>query len=363
MKNRYVAILAGGRGERFWPQSRVSRPKHLLNIVGKEPMLVQTLNRLKNTLLPQNTFIITHTEQKTSIHQICPEVAVSHIIEEPLPKDTAAAISLASALAYHQNPEAVLAILPADHAIHNHAGFTKTLCYAFELAESTQDLITLGINPHFPATGYGYIQKGQLIPNASSPTYKVLKFVEKPNRFQAQEYLDSGSYFWNAGMFIAKISVFIELFRKFSEPHFHFIQALQKLHFSPSTSSCPSSLESLYAALPKNSFDYAIAEKAPNIICLEAQFDWDDVGEWTSLFRHHTSDQQGNIIQGSAVLEDCKNNLIVNTDGHLTAMIGVQDLVVIHTADATLICPKDRTQELKKLISQIEKSEKASTLL
>lgn len=357
----YCCIIAGGRGERFWPKSRKDTPKHFLPIVGDKSMISQTVDRAASVCGMDHLFIITNKEQKLQCEQVCQGIKVNHIIGEPESRDTAAAIALATTIVKSKDPYATIAILPADHTIKDVKAYHKALGWASELAKTSQKLVTIGIPPHFPSTSYGYILKGSSLKNTDLPTYEVQKFVEKPNAETATAYLASGEYFWNAGMFISTVSNLESLFKKHAPEYYAFIQNVSSM--ATDEAEFLQSITKHYSKLPKISFDYAIVEKTTDILTIEAPFDWDDVGEWTSLERHHAGDLQGNIIQGQAILEDCKNNLIINSDGHLTALIGVEDLVVVQTHDATLICPKSRATEIKKLIKQIEQDNSLACLL
>ena len=203
MKNRFIVIMAGGRGERFWPQSRLKRPKHLLPIVGDAPMLTQTIRRLEGLVPVERIFVITNAEQRESVLETCPDLLPERIIGEPVGRDTAAAVGLAALLVAYEGEDSSFALLPADHVIEDAKGFQKTLETAFEAAEAEEQLMTIGIKPTFPATGFGYLEKGSdLGEYLGRSVTEVSRFVEKPNLEKAQEYVDAGKYFWNAGMFV-----------------------------------------------------------------------------------------------------------------------------------------------------------------
>lgn len=350
--------MAGGRGERFWPQSRLQRPKHLIPIVGSDTMLTQTINRLKNVVPLQNIFIITNKEQLQATKLVCPNLSSDQIIAEPIGKDTAAAVGLAKVLVKQKDPNAAFAILPADHIIHDVQNLEKCLNGAFEAALTDNVLVTIGIVPSSPSTAYGYIKKS---PSQNPNLFKVEKFVEKPNIETAKTYLDSGDYFWNAGMFIWSVPSIESALQTHCPDLSKALSSLEsKLNAKEDLTNC---LEVLYPQLPKISIDYALLEKAQNIVTIPSSFDWDDVGEWPAIARHNTPDSENNVTNGESILYQSSNNIVVNENGHLTALIGIDNLIVVQTQDATLICHKDKAQDIKHLLKKIQASPKHQHLL
>lgn len=352
MNDKFVVIMAGGRGERFWPQSRLKKPKHLLPIVGNKSMLGQTVDRLQGIVPIENVLIITNQEQRDSVLEVCPELLPENVIGEPVGRDTAAAVGLAMMLVKSRNPNAIFAMLPADHVIHDSDGFKKVMEAGFATAEKDAVLVTIGIEPTGPATGYGYIHKGDVLAEENSLTvYKVQRFVEKPDLATAESYIASKEYFWNAGMFIWSVSTIESAFEK-SVPSLY--QSLQVIEQAISSGDAIDAvLEKEYPGLEKISVDYAIMEKADNVVTMPSAFDWDDVGEWPAIARHFDKDGEGNVTNGSSALHEASNNIIVSPDGHLTALVGVDDLIVVHTEDATLVCPKSKAQDIKQLVKKI----------
>ncbi len=350
--NRYVVIMAGGKGERFWPVSRLSRPKHLLPIVGDKPMLRQTVDRLEGLVPAEHVIIVTNKEQEAAIREICPDLPAENIVSEPVGRDTAPAVGLAALLVKKRDPEAIFAMLPADHVIHDVEGFQKVMDSGFELAEAGEVLITIGIAPTHPATGYGYIHKGEMKGSSSqTPAYKVQKFVEKPDTETAQQYLDSGEYYWNAGMFIWSVHSIYKSIEQFNPGLFASLNEIESL--THSGTSLENALADIYPTLEKISIDYSVMEKADNVETIESNFDWDDVGEWPAIERHSDKDEAGNLLSGLGLVSNCSNNIIYNDGERVTAIYGVDELIVVHTADATLICPKSKAQEIKKLVKQL----------
>lgn len=363
MSDRYVVIMAGGRGERFWPESRLARPKQLLPIVGDKAMLAQTIERLEGLVPVENIFVITNSVQHDAVLEVCPELDPEKVIGEPVGRDTAAAVGLATILVNRENANATFAMLPADAVIYDVEGFCSTLTTAFNAAEASPVLTTIGIQAKFPATGYGYIQQGEEITQFSGKSvFQVKRFVEKPKLELAKEYLESGDYFWNAGMFIWSVAAITAEMKKNTPSLWMSLQAINK--GLDEGSPLNSLLEEHYPKLEKISIDYAIIEKAENIVMVESQFDWDDVGEWTALERHYPADDSGNVARGTVHAQDSKDNIVFSRDkNRLVTLLGVQDLIVVETKDATLICHKDKAQQIKDLVRTIGETEALKHLM
>lgn len=349
---KYVVIMAGGKGERFWPQSRIRRPKHLLPIVGKSPMLTQTVDRLAGLVPVENILIITNIEQREAVLEVCPNIPEENVIGEPVGRDTAAAVGLAATLVSMRDPNGVFAIIPADHVIKDSTAFQSILGAALSTAEYSDAIVTVGIRPDSPATGYGYIHRGAKESESNGHTvYAVEKFVEKPNLEKAKEYLASGEYLWNGGMFIWKASVVEQALGQFTPVLKAALDKIrQSLEAGEDMQEC---LAVQYPSLEKISVDYAIIEKAKNVKTLEATFDWDDVGEWPAIERHFPKDENKNVCRGEVELMDAKNNIVFTENKHLVAILGVDDLIVVNSPEATLISHKDRAQDIKKIVQQI----------
>jgi len=333
--------------------SRLARPKQLLPIVGEKPMLTQTVERLSSIIDAKDVFVITNAEQRDAVLEVCPDLDPAKVIGEPVGRDTAAAVGLAAILVKREDPEATFAMLPADAVIHDAGGLCATLESAFRAAEEKPVLATIGITPTFPATGYGYIQQGDKLGDyAERAVLNVKRFVEKPDTPTAQSYLDSGNYFWNAGMFIWSVPSIVTELQK-STPGLW--ASLQKIETGLGAGTdLDTLLGEHYPALEKISVDYAIIEKATNVVMVESCFDWDDVGEWPAVARHYPADESGNVVRGCAELADAQGNIIYsNDDQHLVALLGVKDLIVVKTGDATLVCHKDKAQEIKALVKSI----------
>jgi mannose-1-phosphate guanylyltransferase len=362
VENRYVVIMAGGKGERFWPQSRLSRPKHLLPIVGDRPMLTQTVERLEGLVPPERVLVITNAEQRDAVLEVCPMLPPGNVIAEPVGRDTAAAVGLATVLVQARDPNGCFAMLPADHIIHDTAGFRSVLDCAFEAAEAEDTLVTIGIKAAYAATGYGYIHRGEVGQECSGrPVYTVRAFREKPDLATATDYVESGEYYWNAGMFFWRVPVISAEFETHTSGLWKALGAIR------SGLSEGKPLDDLladhYPGLEKISVDFAIMEKARSVQVVESAFDWDDVGEWPAVERHYPKDDSGNVAKGQAVVLGGCGNIIVNEEGHTTALVGVDDLIVVQTPDATLVCPKAKAQEIKNLVKSLSGDSRFKDLL
>ena len=318
-------------------------------------MLAQTLDRLEAIIPPQNCFIITNSEQREAILEISPQLPPENVVGEPMGRDTAAAVALATLLVQRRNPDARIAMLPADAAIYDTEGFRKTVLAAFQAADADGSaLVTIGIQPTFPATAYGYLKRAGTIANVGDgdiPCYQVERFVEKPDQAKAEAYLAEGGYYWNAGMFIWQLSAITAELQRNTPGLWTAVQAIgTALDAGQSLDDC---LAEHYPKLEKISIDYAVMEKAQNVQMVPSGFDWDDVGEWPAIARHTPQDADGNTIKGDALIDDGHNNIVVGENGHLTVLIGMDDLIVVQTPDATLICPRDKAQALKTTVHKI----------
>lgn len=355
MTQPFAVIIAGGRGERFWPQSRARRPKHLLAIVGEKPMLTQTVERVRPLVSAENTFVITSALQAKAVREVCAAAGIpaANVVAEPVGRDTAAAVALAAALVAQRDPTGVFAVLPADHVIKDEAAYREDLRVAFAVAQEKPVIVTIGIKPNEPATGFGYIKKGAGDgAYFGCETFVAEAFCEKPDLETAIVYVATGSYLWNAGMFIWSVPVVTAGLKQHAPALYEGLapvrSALEKnLPLMPA-------LARAYRKLEKISIDYALLEKSRNVVVIPARFDWDDVGAWPALARHNAQDAQGNVLRGRVFVEQGKNNIVVSHDKHLLAVVGADDLVVVHTKDATLVCPKNRVQDIKALLKRIE---------
>lgn len=346
----FVFILAGGSGERFWPLSRHHLPKHLLKLFSDRTLLEETVRRLDGLVDPKQIFILTNEAQIEGIEAGVHGFPRENIIAEPAKRDTAPAATLANSIAFVRNPSAVVVLLPADHIIHDRAAFQATLSAAIAQAKREAALITIGIKPSWPSDGFGYLELGKKLPDASSTAFfKVNRFVEKPNRQTAEGYLKSGNFRWNAGMFVWQAAVF----QKELESHAPELAAFAR-EFP--AGDFEAHLHTRFPTLPKISLDYAIMEKASHVAAAEAGFDWDDVGAWTALPAHIPQDENQNTLRGSTLVMEGKNNIVFSTQRRVV-VCGASDLVVVETADAILVCHRDAVQKIKQVLPHLSPEE------
>ncbi len=363
----YVVIIAGGKGERFWPQSRAARPKHLLPVVGTTPLLVQTLDRVRGIAPAKNTFVITSAVQAREVARVCRGlIPAANVVAEPAGRDTAAAVGLAAALVGARDPQGVFAVLPADHVIHDTKAYQRDLRAAFAAAGAAAVMVTIGIAPTEPATGFGYIQRGGEwgrvgAGKTAKIVYEVKRFVEKPKADVAASYLASGDYVWNAGMFVWSVPVVEAAFAAHAP---ELDAGLAKIRAALKKKQVLAAvLQKVYPALVKISVDYALLEKSTNVVMVPSSFDWDDVGAWPAVAKHFRPDAAGNAGRGEVIVEQGGGNLVFAEAGHLVTLLGVDDLVVVHTKDATLVMPKARAQDIKALLAKVALRPDAAKLL
>lgn len=357
--SRYAVILAGGRGERFWPLSRAARPKQLLALVGNRPLLAQAVERLEGLVPPERVLVLTNADLVEATRKAAPELPPENIFGEPVGRDTAPAVALATALVKARDPKGVFAILTADHIMGDLPRFRATLAAAMDIAKDGQHLVTIGIKPTEPSTGYGYIEQGDAFEAARGIEFrKVKRFVEKPDRATAESYLSSGRYAWNSGMFIWSVPAIESALLKYQP------ELGAKVGEWAAAARAPTFSDELAKSFPevtKISIDYAVMEKADNIIVATGTFAWDDVGSWPALERHFPADADGNVLIGDAVGVDTHSN-IVFSQGRLTALVGVKDLIVVQSEDATLVCHRDEAQNIKALLAKLRAAGRTEVL-
>ncbi|MFC1805702.1 mannose-1-phosphate guanylyltransferase [Planctomycetota bacterium] len=350
----HAVIMAGGSGRRFWPQSRRRRPKQVLPVGGKRPLIAETLLRLEGFVPPDRTYIVTAEEQVAPLLGALGVQAPPRVVAEPFGRDTAACIGLAAVHVRRADPEGVMLVMPADQVIEPVERFHEVMVAGAEIADDGKSLVTFGITPTHPATGYGYIHRGSLVSEVDGiPVYDVLRFREKPAEETAEEYLDSGEYYWNSGIFCWRASAILDCIRRFT-PELH--AALEKIGSAIATTAEDVVLREAYEPLEKISIDYAVMERAETIRVVEADFRWSDVGSWASVarLRGAEADAAGNVVVGEATLLDCADSLVIGEGGHLIGVVGLEHVVVVQTKDATLVCSKEHAERVKGLVEEIE---------
>src|SRR2546423_15659724 len=369
--NRFVIIMAGGKGERFWPVSRAKTPKQLITLLGKRSFLQQAVDRVLPVVPIKNIFVITNDVQAPQVRQQLPKLPKGNVVAEPVGRDTCAAVTLGAALVGARSTTGVMAVLPADHVIPEEKKFQQVLSDAFDLASRGQAIITIGIKPTAPDTGYGYIRVGEPLPppqgvkSYKTVFYRAEQFVEKPNFDRALEYLNSGQYRWNAGMFIWSFVTITEGMQKHQPEMYEACQRWFKVANNPAKLN--KLLAKEYPDLKKISIDYALMEHAQNVIVADGDFEWDDLGSWNALAHHLKADPEGNCAVGDFIHVDAARNIIFDarTKDRRTpiAVVGLRDSILVQTDDATLLAHKSQAQKVKELVKKLSEDPKLKKLV
>jgi len=369
--DRFVIIMAGGKGERFWPVSREHAPKQLLRLLGDRSFLQQAVERVLPVVTLKNVIIITNETQAPEVRKQLPKLPKDNVISEPIGRDTTAAVTLGAALVGARSTTAVMAVLPADHVIPEEKKFQQVLSDAFDLASRGQAIITIGIKPTEPATGYGYIRVGEPLPppQGAKPYktafYRAEQFVEKPLFDKALEYLNSEQYRWNAGMFIWSFVTITEGLQKHQPDMYAACQRWFKVAASPS--KLTRLLAKEYPELRRISIDYALMEHAQNVIVADGAFEWDDLGSWTALARHLKHDPEGNCAVADFIHVDGARNIIFDARSKPRrtpiAVVGLRDSILVQTDDATLLAHKSQAQKVKELVKRLAEDPKLKKLV
>lgn len=345
--------MAGGIGSRFWPVSRTGCPKQFLDILGTGKTLIQsTFERFSGFIPKENIYIITADEYVPLVQEQLPGISKEQILSEPSRKNTAPCIAYISYKLAKSNPEACLLCAPADHLILDTTTFIKTALEAFEFVATHRALITLGIKPLYPNTGYGYIQYEQEA--VSDNVYKVKTFTEKPNAELAQTFITSGDFLWNAGIFVWQIKNIIQAFEQYL-PEMHEVFIAEQNQFN--TAGEHNAIERIYPQCSNISIDYGIMEKADNVYIIPSSFGWSDLGTWNSAYDHFEKDYYGNAVSGdNVVVIDARNCMVHAPDQKLVVLQGLEGHIVIDTNDVLLICKKDREQEIKEYVAEVKRN-------
>lgn len=347
-----AVIMAGGKGERFWPKSRKLLPKQFLSLTDDGKTMIQlTVERLKSVVDIDDVYIVTNKDYKELVLSQVEGIPEKNILLEPVAKNTAPCIGLAAMHIKKKYEDAVMLVLPSDHLIKYNEIYIDTLKAAIDVAKEDDNLITIGITPSYPETGYGYINFGRDEDDIKrNNIYRVKRFVEKPNLETAKEYLSSGRYLWNSGMFVWKSSTILNNFRELLPETF---EGLNKIFETIDTEDEEEILEREFSKFHSESIDYGIMERAKNIYTIPGSFGWDDVGSWLALERINKTNDDGNVIKGNVITINSKKSIIQGQD-KLIATIGIEDLIIVDTNDALLIASKDSTQEVKKVIENLK---------
>jgi mannose-1-phosphate guanylyltransferase len=339
--------MAGGKGERFWPLSTSKHPKQLLALVGDKPLIAQAVDRLDGLVPPENVFVVTNADLVEATREAAPLLPPENIVGEPIGRDTAAAVACGGALVKARDEEGVFAVLTADQVMGDLDLFSATLKGGMDLAEQNEILVTIGIEPAYPSTGFGYIESGDTFAKENGVEFrKANRFVEKPDEATATQYLETGRFYWNSGMFIWSIP---SLEKAFASHCPEMRELMDTLTGYAKDGKIVEGMDATYPDLGRISVDYALMEKADNIVMACGTFAWDDVGSWPALESHFEQDEDGNTRIGEVETLDANGNIILSGD-RLTAVIGVKDLIVVQAEGVTLVCPKDRAQDIKQMV-------------
>jgi len=343
----HAVILAGGSGTRFWPRSRRDRPKQLLDILGDKPLIALTIDRLGGLFRRERIWVVTHRDQVAGVRRHV-DLDDDRILIEPSSRNTAPAVGLAALrLRREAGDDAVFAMLPSDHYVADVDAFLKTLMIAKDVAAQGQ-LVTIGIRPRYPETGYGYIDVGEALEELEYPgVHQVSQFVEKPDPQTAARYVESGAYMWNSGTFIWRVGTLLDALRTQLPDVHEGLREIEQADFEPDT------VARVYEGFPDISIDYGIMERAENRAVVLGDFGWSDVGSWSALGELLDGDAQGNVTQGDVLALDCHDSVLIG-DGSLLATVGMRDVVVVATDDAVLVCPKERAQDVKRVVQALQ---------
>jgi mannose-1-phosphate guanylyltransferase len=345
----HAVILAGGSGTRFWPRSRKQKPKQMLNIFGHNTLLQDTLARIAPLVGPKQTLIVTTREVAAALKQQLPDLKDDNFLIEPVGRNTAPAIGLAALKLLAKDPDAVMLVMPADHLISDRERFLSCLEQAIQTAVGEEALVTIGIQPTHPETGYGYIQFHPTHQKATG-AFEVVTFAEKPNLETAKRFLASGDFLWNSGMFIWKAArILAEIESSMPELYASLIE-IQKL----AGANAESQYTNIYSGVRAISIDYGVMERARNVAVVKGDFSWTDIGNWAEVYRLSPKDPNGNVNVNGHVLMDAKNCYVDSPD-RFVALVGVHDLIIINTGDALLICDRNHAQDVKKAVEFMER--------
>ena len=346
--NVYGVIMAGGGGTRFWPLSRNSKPKQLLNLTGRDTMIGETVSRLGTVVNEADIFIVTGQAQKENmLLALGNRVAEDHILVEPMGRNTAACIGYAAVEVLKKYGDGILVITPSDAYVRDVHHFTKALEDAIRVAEDEDKLVTIGIEPTFPATGYGYMEYDR---ESETNARRVLKFTEKPDKVTAEQYLRNGNYVWNSGMFIWKASTILQAFRQYLPDIYEDVHTIGE---SLGKENEQEVIQEIYPKIRSISIDYGIMEKAENVVVIPAEFGWSDVGSWDMFGVLHEKDENGNVTVGDQIHINTKN-VICYAPNKLVATVGLENLVVVDAEDALLICKTEDVQRVKEVVDMLK---------
>ncbi len=349
----HAVIMAGGSGTRFWPASRNKYPKQLLQLVGDKTMLQSTSARLEGLISPEHTLVMTNMHLVDAVREQLPGVPPEQIVGEPMKRDTAACIALAASLIINADPNAIMLVLPADHVISTETQFQDCMRSGVRLIEQSPDrIVTFGIRPTYASESFGYVQRGEALTGSNvAGAYRVASFREKPNQQIAEQYLQAGTYDWNSGIFMWRASTILDALRRF-EPEM--MKRIDKIAASMGTPGFNVTLQREFEQIDGRSIDYAVMERYHDVAVIEANFRWDDVGSWQSIGRLTEPDEQGNCVRGKYLPIQSQRMIVYGDQEHLLVTIGMQDMIVVHTENATLVAPKSEEEHVREVVKQLQ---------
>jgi mannose-1-phosphate guanylyltransferase len=357
-EHAYSVILAGGSGTRFWPLSRRKQPKQLLRLFGEKTLLTQTLERIEPLIPPERIYIFTNQAIRNAVQKEVPQVFPQQIVAEPVSRNTAPALGLAAFEILSRDPEGLMIVLPSDHLIAKQALFRRVLRAGCQVASEEGRSVVIGLKPTRPETGYGYIQRGARIGGGRGvEIFAVRQFTEKPPLDKAKRYVRSGNYFWNGGMFIWKAATLVKNLQCYQP---EMARGLERLAQAGGTRSAKA-LKRLYPQLENISIDYALMEKIPQVYAVAADIGWSDVGSWATAYELSPKDREGNVTPMAGFLFDSRRNMIVSPK-RFFAGVGVEDLVIVDTEDALLVCSRNHAQDVGKVVQELERRSLKSLL-
>jgi mannose-1-phosphate guanylyltransferase len=354
MKNHlYAVIMAGGVGSRLWPRSRGSTPKQFLDLLGSRTMLQETVDRIEPLIPLERLLVVVGEEHAATVRDQVPSLPIENLIIEPGPRDTAPCIGLAAIALQRRDPAAIMATFPADHCIVDADGLRRAVAAAARIAQEDY-LVTLGITPSHAHTGYGYIQRGASLNSANDlPAFRVQRFTEKPNEITARHFVESGEYYWNAGMFIWQVSRILAEMANLLPPLY---AELERVADAWDSAQRTELLAAAWQRISRISIDYGVMEKAARVAVVPVDIGWNDVGNWATLSELLESDKAGNALRGEGrhLAQDIRDSYIYASAGRLVAAVGLNGFVVVDTPDALLICPKDRAQDVRDVVDRLK---------
>ncbi len=346
----YAVIMAGGIGSRFWPMSRRDNPKQFLNVFGDTTLIQNTVARLQGFIPPERCLVVTNERYVEKTREQLPAVPPENILAEPIGRNTAPCIAYGALHVLKNDPDATMVVLPADHVIRNVAQFHRVLKAAIEKAQEPNSLVTIGITPTHPETGYGYIQyDGEAGPEDELKPHKVRTFAEKPDQATAERFVDSGDFLWNSGMFIWRADTILDQMKQHLPDAY---QAFARAQDAIGTPDEPELIRAAYQESPHISIDYGVMERAQSVYVVPASFGWSDVGDWRAVYEMSEKDEHGNVLRGNTIVHDSSRSL-VHADDRLIVLVGIHDTIVVHTDDATLICKRENSQQVKNVVEYL----------